>query len=167
MAIIRCPSTSASSAPAPRCSPTQPSGASTTHSSHHLRFPTDQTAPSRRSFPGDLLPSLCPKASFLPRRRPLFATPSSPCRRDTDNGRAVVGQSARRRSFRFPVFARGLPTQLVWAWPIEARCEQCNFLFSQSLIKSIQKFVGNSIESRIWSNQLFYLNSNIAYGIKI
>jgi hypothetical protein len=30
------------------------------------------------------------------------------------------------------------------------------FLFSQSLIKSIQKFVGNSIESRIWSNQLCF-----------
>jgi hypothetical protein len=165
--MIRCPSTSASSALAPRCSLTQPSSASTTRSSHHRRFPTDRTALSWRSFPGELLPSLCPKASFLPRRLPLLATPSSPYCRDTSNGRVVVSQSAQQRSSRFPVFARGLPAQLVWAWPIEARCEQCDFLFSQSLIKSIKKFVGNSIESRIWSNQLCYLNSNITYVIKI
>jgi hypothetical protein len=38
LAMIRCPSTSASSTPAPRCSLTQPLGASTTRSSHPLGF---------------------------------------------------------------------------------------------------------------------------------
>jgi hypothetical protein len=37
-----------------------------------------------------------------------------------ENGRRC--HSATLRSW-FPVFTRGLPTQLVWAWPIEAQCE--------------------------------------------
>jgi hypothetical protein len=74
---IQCPSTSTSSVPAPRCSPTQSPGASTPHLSQHHRFPFINSPPPWASPPGEPLPSPSPKAGSTPHRLTLDLTPPS------------------------------------------------------------------------------------------
>jgi hypothetical protein len=67
---------SASIPPTPRCSPARPTAPSTTDTSKHRRFPTDQTPPPWRSYLGELPSSpMSQITSSSPIRSALDTTP--------------------------------------------------------------------------------------------
>jgi hypothetical protein len=110
--MIRRPSTSTSSTPAPRFSLTQPLGASTTRSSHPHRFPTDQTAPPWRSFPGEPPSSPTPQSSPPRRARAPSRLPDAPYRRQARADRATASAA----------LATPWPSALLLVWArLEAR----------------------------------------------
>jgi hypothetical protein len=141
--MIRHPSTSVSSAPAPRCSLTQLLGASTTRSSHPRQFPIDRTAPPWRSFLGEPPSSPTPQSSQPHRARAPSRLPDLPCHRQAGAGRATASAamatpwpSALLLLWAGPEAISGPePSQAKLGRPVSAQRHSSLFLFPFSLIQ--------------------------------